>query len=95
MKKCIVMHETDTVATALDAFSAEEEVRVLNAQMQEVDRLRIQEAIPFGHKVSLKVHEKGSCIFKYGQIIGKATREIESGHHAHIHNIISVYKLEG
>ncbi len=95
MKKCIVMHESDTVATALDALSANDEVQVLDALMQEVGMLQVKEAIPFGYKISTSAHDVGSYVYKYGEIIGKATEAFEAGFCVHIHNVESVYKLEG
>lgn len=34
--------------------------------------------------------QKGEYIYKYGEIIGKATKEILAGYHAHVHNIESL-----
>ncbi len=45
------------------------------------------ENIPFGHKVSIKNIKKNSYIFKYGQIIGTATKDIKVGEHVHSHNL--------
>ena len=47
------------------------------------DNCKTIEKIPFGHKVSLKDIEKGNFIFKYGQIIGTASRDIKIGEHVH------------
>ena len=46
------------------------------------------ENIDAGHKVALTVIEPEQPIFKYGQIIGLATRRIEAGEHVHTHNIV-------
>ena len=46
------------------------------------------ENIDAGHKVALTVIEPEQPIFKYGQIIGLATRRIEAGEHVHMHNIV-------
>ena len=47
-----------------------------------------KDKIPFGHKISLTDIKKGSYIYKYGQIIGKASNDISSGQHVHSHNLI-------
>jgi len=44
--------------------------------------------IPFGHKISLVDINKNELIYKYGQIIGVAYKEIKKGTHVHSHNII-------
>lgn len=93
MKKCIVMHEGDTVATALDALSVGDAVRILDADMREVGELVAREAIPFGHKVALSDHAEDAVVVKYGHVIGKAVESIESGRHAHVHNVASLYTL--
>ncbi len=46
------------------------------------------ENIPFGHKVSLENISKGDYVFKYGQIIGSASKAIKIGEHVHTHNLI-------
>ena len=43
--------------------------------------------IPQGHKVSIKKIKKGEKIFKYGQIIGEAIKDIQIGDHVHEHNL--------
>jgi hypothetical protein len=43
--------------------------------------------IPYGHKISLDKINKDSFIFKYGQIIGIATKDILAGEHVHSHNL--------
>lgn len=44
--------------------------------------------IPYGHKFSLKNITKNNFIIKYGEIIGKAKKDIKIGIHVHIHNMI-------
>jgi altronate hydrolase len=43
--------------------------------------------IPAGHKVATRPIPEGQYIYKYGQIIGAATRDIKPGEHVHTHNI--------
>ena len=43
--------------------------------------------IPFGHKIALTKIEQNSYVYKYGQIIGVATKEILPGDHVHSHNL--------
>jgi len=43
--------------------------------------------IPQGHKISIKEIKKGEKIYKYGQIIGEAIKDIKIGDHVHEHNL--------
>ena len=54
-----------------------------------------QEAVPAGHKVATRLIGKGEYIYKYGQIIGVATMNIQPGEHVHTHNVaISEYSRD-
>ena len=53
----------------------------------EVHNIKTQTKIPQGHKISIKEIKKGEKIFKYGQIIGEATTNINIGEHVHNHNL--------
>jgi altronate dehydratase small subunit len=50
----------------------------------------VKEAIPYGHKFAVKDIASGEDILKYGEIIGRATKGIGAGEHAHIQNIESL-----
>ncbi len=45
--------------------------------------------IPAGHKYALKDIKKGETVIKYGQIIGRATTDINTGEWVHTHNVKS------
>jgi len=75
----LVMNEKDNVATALGDI----------AGGAEVDGIRIQQDIPFGHKVAIADIEEGEEVIKYGHPIGLAIRSIARGEHVHIHNLAS------
>ena len=49
--------------------------------------LKAETNIPYGHKISLKDIYKEERIYKYGQIIGIATKKIKKGSHVHSHNL--------
>lgn len=46
-----------------------------------------RDAVPAGHKIATSSIAKGRHIYKYGQIIGAASRDIEAGDHVHTHNV--------
>lgn len=87
--KCdaILIHEKDNVAVALRDIRQNEEIVI--GKENSFFRMRVQEAIPFGHKFALRYLEKGETIIKYGEVIGRSTVTIPSGTHVHIHNVES------
>ncbi|RDE27487.1 UxaA family hydrolase [Parageobacillus thermoglucosidasius] len=80
MKECMVIHEKDNVAVALRDLNANECI-----QIQE-QTVTIQEPVPKGHKVALRLIKKSEDIIKYGFPIGHATEDILPGQWVHIHN---------
>ena len=84
----ITIKEQDNVATALREIQPEEDILVgIGEQSKQV---QIKEMIPYGHKFAIRNILKGENIIKYGEIIGRATNNIDSGIHAHIQNIESL-----
>mgnify|MGYP001815696519 CR=1 FL=1 len=84
----IMIKEQDNVATALRDIEPKEEITV--GMGEEAKPFIVQEFISYGHKFSVKNIALGENILKYGEVIGRATKEIRAGAHAHIHNIESL-----
>ena len=84
----ILVHDKDNVAVALRDIPENDEIVI--GKGNEIFRMRISEAIPFGHKFSVHSLEKNETIIKYGESIGRATAAIPQGAHAHVHNIESL-----
>jgi altronate dehydratase small subunit len=83
--EAIVMDSKDHVATALMDLAAGRTISfVVKGQAFELPLL---EAIPFGHKVSIIFIDAGVEVRKYGEVIGKASMDIQPGRHVHVHNI--------
>jgi altronate hydrolase len=51
--------------------------------------LMVPRQIGLGHKVALCDISKGEAIFKYGQVIGFASKAIVAGEHVHVHNVVA------
>lgn len=51
------------------------------------DGLALAQSIMRGHKVAVSAIPAGSQVFRYGQPIGQATREIAPGEHVHVQNL--------
>ena len=86
--EAILIHDKDNVAVALRDIHENEEI-VIGKENGHF-RMRVSEAIPFGHKFAVRSLEKDETIIKYGEVIGRTTVAIPSGAHAHIHNIESL-----
>jgi altronate dehydratase small subunit len=85
--RAIVISEKDNVATALEDIPAGAQVKVrVGAEEREI---RVATAIQFGHKFALRPIPKGGEIIKYGEVMGKATVDINRGEHVHVHNVES------
>lgn len=80
--KAIIAHPKDNVATA----RLEIESGVVLSR-DGGNNLVVREKIPFGHKLALEPVARGEPVFKYGQRIGVAIRDIAAGELVHIHNL--------
>lgn len=84
-RSLMMMHPEDNVAVCLRALVVGEEIQVtLNDKPLSV---KVLESVPLGHKVALSQIASGKPITKYGEIIGRATRDILVGQHVHSHNV--------
>ena len=48
------------------------------------------DAIPFGHKLAIRVPATGDNAMKYGEVIDRASRTIEPDRCVHMHDVESV-----
>ncbi|KKK43316.1 hypothetical protein LCGC14_0481990 [marine sediment metagenome] len=83
--KYIIIDSKDNCGTALEKIPQDANVDLINKI------IKINEAIPFGHKFAIVNITKGSNIIKYGEIIGISTEDISEGDWIHTHNIKSSY----
>ena len=85
MRKAMIINAKDNVAVVLEDVAAGGEVRAAGGGRSEA--VKAIQTIPFGHKVALADLPRGAEIYKYGEIIGRASTNIRAGEHVHIHNI--------
>ena len=52
--------------------------------------VQVREEVPLGHKVALVDIASGADVTEYGVTIGRATRDIATGDHVHVHNVKGV-----
>lgn len=83
----LALHADDNVATALRALAVGETIRVGGCDRDL--QIEMQQAVPLCHKFALVLIPVGEAVTKYGESIGKASRNIASGEHVHVHNLIS------
>jgi len=81
------MNDKDNVGTAITDLSSGEMAVVKNGEEISVT---VRARIPFGHKFALTPIGKGEDVVKYGEVIGRATIDIQKGDHVHVHNIESL-----
>jgi altronate dehydratase small subunit len=84
----IMLSVRDNVATALRDLGKDDVAAV--GVRDETRRIPIREPIPFGHKFAVSPLRAGDLVLKYGEVMGRATRDIPVGAHAHVHNIESL-----
>jgi altronate dehydratase small subunit len=84
----VMLTEVDNVATALRELTQGEEARV--GVGERTFLVPVGQAIAFGHKLAVTDIRSGDEIRKYGEVIGRATQDIPSGTHAHVHNVESL-----
>jgi len=85
MNKVKVLEKNDNVATTLEDLKAE--MIVSYKFSTEEIKIKILDDISYGHKFAIKDIKKNFPVIKYGEVIGKATKDIKTGNHVHIHNV--------
>ncbi len=83
----IVINPKDNVATTLKDLKKGQSITI-DVGDKTLDIVSLN-TTPFGHKIALRKIAKGENVLKYGEVIGRATRDIKSGEHVHIHNVES------
>lgn len=81
----LTIHNQDQVATALRDLSKGDTAWIRHGE--KLISIKLLESVTFGHKIAITSISKGSVVRKYGEIIGRATEEIEAGMHVHVHNV--------
>jgi altronate dehydratase small subunit len=85
----LIMEENDNVATIFSEAKQEDNIKILKKDGSKIDSIKCSNNIPFGHKIAVKNISQQDLIQKYGETIGKATKNIKIGEHVHVHNLES------
>ena len=83
--EALMLSPKDNVATSILEAAPGVEVRVRLGK--EVRLVKALEKIPFGFKIAVARIPRGTSVFKYGEPIGIASRDIEPGQLVHVHNV--------
>jgi len=83
VKAYVHASEKDNLVTCIQPLRAGDRVVVDGAEIE------VKNDIPIYHKMAVAEIKKGESVYKYGEIMGVASRDIHIGEWAHIHNIDS------
>jgi altronate hydrolase len=81
LQVAVHLRPEDNVAIAARPLPAGGQVQLNGTTLTLPDRISL------GHKIALCDINQGEAIYKYGQIIGFASKPIPRGSHVHIHNV--------
>ncbi len=87
-KNALVINKADNVATAIRDISSGQGATVGSGD--QVMTINVKQDIILGHKFAIRDIAEGEDVIKYNCVIGRATREIKTGDHAHVHNMESL-----
>ncbi len=87
MNNLLRMHAKDNVAVCLADGKPDEAVALTAKNGEKLDAVKLMDETPFAHKVALKEIPAGEHVIKYGEIIGVATQNIQTGQWVHVHNL--------
>jgi altronate hydrolase len=77
----ILLHPDDSVAIARVRVDADQELQVGG------NTVLATAVIPAGHKIAIRNVAAGAPVYRYGNVIGYASKAIEAGEHVHVHNL--------
>ncbi|CAG7591608.1 Galactarate dehydratase (L-threo-forming) [Peptoniphilus tyrrelliae] len=85
MKYALKVSERDNVITVLSKVKKSDLVKYMDND--DIKEVTAQDDIPLYHKIALCDIKEDENIVKYGENIGRASRDIVKGSHVHTHNV--------
>ncbi len=86
-RHALAIKKEDNVGTAIRDIAAGE-TAIVGVDDSSLS-IPVLQAISLGHKLAVRPIRKGEDILKYGTVIGRATQDIKTGEHVHVHNVES------
>lgn len=77
----ILLHPRDNIAIARLSLPSGQPVRLGQIEVT------LSDPVPTGHKLALHSISAGEPVRRYGEVIGRASRDIPAGAHVHTHNL--------
>ena len=90
LKLALRVHDDDNVATLFANDTAAGSWVDVRDKRGSTERIRVNNPVPYGHKLAVTDIPVGKSIKKYGEEIGVATKAIQKGDHVHVHNLDSM-----
>jgi hypothetical protein len=81
LSKVLIINQKDNVAVAIKKMEKDQKY-FFNDQT-----INIADEIFPTYKIAIKNIKKGDNVIKYGEIIGKAIKDIKMGEFVHVHNV--------
>ena len=85
-KDIMIMNDKDNVGVCLRDLKLGDTVSIMKGNTD--TKLNVSDEIPRGHKIAIVDIKTGETIIKYGEVIGKASKDIAAGTHVHVHNVV-------
>ena len=82
----ILINESDNVAVCLEDVAEGVDASIMTGK--NTITVKATNAVPRGHKIAVRDIAEGQSILKYGEVIGKASKNIRVGNHVHRHNVM-------
>jgi (2R)-sulfolactate sulfo-lyase subunit alpha len=84
-----IVHDKDDTVGVVVVENAQPGMELEGWVMETNETIRVKalDAVPLGHKLALKDIAEGETVLKYGADIGRATKPIKKGGHAHVQNM--------
>jgi len=83
----ILIHGDDNVVTVTESLQAGSVATYRNDG--EIVEIVVTEEIPKFHKIAVVDIRESEPVYKYGELVGEAIKNISKGSHVHDHNIES------
>ena len=85
----LYINKKDNVATVFMNDVKTGQYILVKDRSGETKEFKVNQPIPYGHKIAVKSIPVGTPVIKYGEQIGIATKDIQPGDHVHIFNLES------
>ena len=86
-KLALKVDDLDNVATVFVYDVTDGMILSVRDKKGQTEDIKINGAVPYGHKIAVVDIKKGEPIMKYGESIGEASADIAKGDYVHIHNM--------